>query len=84
MIDECGAVGCMRIGDGNRSNLKIPLETIYAQQIPHELIWDRTLRKHFLLKRRYSPSNRMISQPEGYSFKNLSRENLKTNTCLYT
>jgi hypothetical protein len=41
--DECGAVGGMRIGRGNRSTRRksspVPL---YPPQIPHDMTWDRT------------------------------------------
>jgi hypothetical protein len=43
MIDECGAVGGMRIGRGNRSTRRkaapVPL---CPPQIPHDLTWART------------------------------------------
>jgi hypothetical protein len=43
MIDECGVVGGMRIGRGNRSTRRkhapVPL---CPPQIPHDLTWDRT------------------------------------------
>jgi hypothetical protein len=41
--DECGAVGGMRIGRGNRSTRRKPTPvTLYPQQTPHDLIWART------------------------------------------
>jgi hypothetical protein len=44
MIDECGTVGGMRIGKGNRSTGRKPApEPLFSPQIPHDLNWDRTL-----------------------------------------
>jgi hypothetical protein len=41
--DECGAVGGMRIGTGNRSTLiKLTPAPLCPPQIPHDLTWDRT------------------------------------------
>jgi hypothetical protein len=41
--DECGAVGGMRIGRGNRSNKRKPaLLPLRPPQIPHDLKWART------------------------------------------
>jgi hypothetical protein len=45
MIDdgECGVVGGMRIGRGNRSTRRKPASVpLYPPQIPHDLTWDRT------------------------------------------
>jgi hypothetical protein len=44
MIDhECGAVGGMRIGRGNRSTRRKPAPVpLCQQQIPHDLTWART------------------------------------------
>jgi hypothetical protein len=45
MIDdsECGAVGAMRIGKGNRSTWRKPASVpLYPPQIPHNLAWART------------------------------------------
>jgi hypothetical protein len=41
--DECGTVGGMRIGRGNRSTRRkrAPLQ-LCLPQIPHDLTWDRT------------------------------------------
>jgi hypothetical protein len=42
--DECGAVGGMRIGRGNRSTRRKPTSVpICPPQIPHNLTWARTL-----------------------------------------
>jgi hypothetical protein len=39
--DECGAVGGMRIGRGNRSTRKKPAPvSLCPPQIPHDLTWD--------------------------------------------
>jgi hypothetical protein len=41
--DECGAVGRMRIGKGNRSTRRKPASVpLYPPQIPHDLAWVRT------------------------------------------
>jgi hypothetical protein len=41
--EECGAVGGMRIGRGNRSTRrKLALVPLCAPQIPHDLTWVRT------------------------------------------
>jgi hypothetical protein len=41
--DECGAVGGMRIGRGNRSTGRKPAPApLCPPQIPHDLIWART------------------------------------------
>jgi hypothetical protein len=41
--DECGAVGGMRIGRGNRSIRRKPALVPHCQpQIPHDLTWGRT------------------------------------------
>jgi hypothetical protein len=41
--DECGAVGGMRIGRGNRSTRRKPAPLpLCLPQIPHDLTWDRT------------------------------------------
>jgi hypothetical protein len=41
--DECGVVGGMRIGRGNRSTRRKPaLVPLCLPQIPHDLTWDRT------------------------------------------
>jgi hypothetical protein len=41
--DECGAVGGMRIGEGNRSTRGKPAPVpLYPPQIPHDLTWART------------------------------------------
>jgi hypothetical protein len=41
--DECGAVGGMRIGRGNRSTRKKPAPVpLYPPQILHDLTWVRT------------------------------------------
>jgi hypothetical protein len=41
--DECGAVGGMRIGRGNRSiRRKAAQGALCPPQIPHDLIWART------------------------------------------
>jgi hypothetical protein len=41
--DECGAVGGMRIGRGNRSTrIKPALVPLFPPQIPHDLNWSRT------------------------------------------
>jgi hypothetical protein len=41
--DECGVVGGMRIGRGNRSTRRKPTPVPHRPlQIPHELTWDRT------------------------------------------
>jgi hypothetical protein len=41
--DECGAVGGMRIGKGNRSTRRQPAPVpLCSPQIPHDLMWDRT------------------------------------------
>jgi hypothetical protein len=43
MIDECGAVGGMRIGKGNRNTRKKPVPMpLCPPQIPHDLTWART------------------------------------------
>jgi hypothetical protein len=43
MIDECGAVGGMRIGKGNRSTRRKPAPVLLRpQQIPHDLTRART------------------------------------------
>jgi hypothetical protein len=43
MIDECGAVGGMRIGRGNRSTRRNPVPVpLCPPQIPHELTWGGT------------------------------------------
>jgi hypothetical protein len=43
--DECGAVGEMRIGWGNRSTRRKPASVpIYPPQIPYELTWARIQR----------------------------------------
>jgi hypothetical protein len=42
--DECGAVGGMRMGRGNRSTRRKPaIVSLCRQQIPHDLTWTRTL-----------------------------------------
>jgi hypothetical protein len=42
--DECGVVGGMRIGRGNRSNRRKPAPVpLRPPKIPHDLTWDRTL-----------------------------------------
>jgi hypothetical protein len=41
--DECGAVGEMRIGRGNRSTRRKPAAVpLCSPQIPHDLTWDQT------------------------------------------
>jgi hypothetical protein len=41
--DECGAVGGMRIGRGNRSTRRKPAQApLFKPQIPHDPTWDRT------------------------------------------
>jgi hypothetical protein len=41
--DECGAVGGMRIGRGNRiTRRKHSPVSLCPPQIPHDLTWDRT------------------------------------------
>jgi hypothetical protein len=41
--DDCGAVGGMRIGRGNRSTRRKPASvSLCPPQIPHDLTWDRT------------------------------------------
>jgi hypothetical protein len=41
--DECGVVGRMRTGRGNRSTLRKPAPVpLCPPQIPHNLTWDRT------------------------------------------
>jgi hypothetical protein len=41
--DECGAVGGMRIGRGNRSTRRKPATVpLCPPQIPHDLTWSRT------------------------------------------
>jgi hypothetical protein len=41
--DECGAVGGMRLGKGNRSTQRKPAPvSFWPQQIPHDLTWART------------------------------------------
>jgi hypothetical protein len=41
--DECGAVGEMRIGRGNRSNpRKMSPVQLRPLQVPHDLAWART------------------------------------------
>jgi hypothetical protein len=41
--DECGAVGGMRIGRGNRSTRRKPAPVpLCPPQIPHDLTWVRT------------------------------------------
>jgi hypothetical protein len=41
--DECGVVGGMRIGRGNRSTRRKPAPAkLCTPQIPHELTWART------------------------------------------
>jgi hypothetical protein len=41
--DECGAVGGMRIGRGNRSTRRKPAPMpLYPPQIQHDLTWPRT------------------------------------------
>jgi hypothetical protein len=41
--DECGAVGGMRIGRGNRSTRRKPASVpLCPPQIPHDLTWART------------------------------------------
>jgi hypothetical protein len=46
-INECGAIGRMRIGRGNRSTLRIPgLLPLRTPQIPHDLTWDRIQDRH--------------------------------------
>jgi hypothetical protein len=41
--DECGAVGGVRIGRGNRSTRRKPATVpLCPQQIPHDLTWART------------------------------------------
>jgi hypothetical protein len=43
MDDECGAVGGMRIGKGNRNTQRKPAPVpLCLPQIPHALTWDRT------------------------------------------
>jgi hypothetical protein len=43
MINECGAVGGMRIGRGNRSTRRKPAPIpLRPPQIPHDLTWDRS------------------------------------------
>jgi hypothetical protein len=43
MIDECGVVGGMRIGRGNRSTQRKSVPVPFCPpQIPHDLTWDRT------------------------------------------
>jgi hypothetical protein len=43
MIGECGAVGGMRSGRGNRSTLRKPAQVVLCPpQIPHDLTWART------------------------------------------
>jgi hypothetical protein len=43
MIHECGAVGEMRIGKGNRSTRRKPVSVpLCPPQIPHDLTWYRT------------------------------------------
>jgi hypothetical protein len=41
--EECGAVGGMKIGWGNRSSRRNPIpESLCPPQIPHDLTWSRT------------------------------------------
>jgi hypothetical protein len=41
--DDYGAVGGMRIGEGNRSTRRKPAPVpVCPPQIPHDLTWDRT------------------------------------------
>jgi hypothetical protein len=41
--DECGVVGGMKIGRGNRSTRRKPTPvSLCPPQIPHDLTWDRT------------------------------------------
>jgi hypothetical protein len=41
--DECGAVGGMRTGRGNRSTRrKLATLPLFPPQMPHDLTWDRT------------------------------------------
>jgi hypothetical protein len=41
--DECGAVGGMQIGRGNRSTSRKPAPApLRPPQIAHDLTWDRT------------------------------------------
>jgi hypothetical protein len=41
--DECGAVGGIRIGRGNRSTRRKPAaEPLCPSQIPHDLTWAQT------------------------------------------
>jgi hypothetical protein len=43
MIDECGAVGGMRIGRGNRGTWRKPAQVpLCPPQIPHDPTWART------------------------------------------
>jgi hypothetical protein len=42
-VDECGSVGGMRIGRGNRSTRRKPASVpLCALQIPHDLTWAGT------------------------------------------
>jgi hypothetical protein len=39
-VDECGAVGAMKIGRGNQSTeRKLVPVPLYPPQIPHDLTW---------------------------------------------
>jgi hypothetical protein len=41
--DECGAVGGMRIGRGNRNTRRKPVPVpLWPSEIPHDLTWTRT------------------------------------------
>jgi hypothetical protein len=40
--DECGAVGGIRIGRGNRNTRRKPAPVPLLPQIPHDLTWART------------------------------------------
>jgi hypothetical protein len=43
MIDECRAIGGMRIGRGNRSTRRKPASVpLFPPRIPHDLTWART------------------------------------------
>jgi hypothetical protein len=44
MINECGAVGGMEIGGGNRRSRRKPGPVpFWPLQISHDMTWDRTL-----------------------------------------
>jgi hypothetical protein len=43
MVNECGAVGEIRIDWGNQSTLRNPVPmSLCPSQIPHDMIWDGT------------------------------------------